>query len=239
MNEEIFFNQNKDITENDLIEIKNEIKKGFDSTEDFLTYVFLLKILDSTININISDEHINDIKEQIEIFPPIPYSDEYVNLFSAIATIKIINPKLKLETSALWTKAIESLSELKTSKNSRNIEVLTSLVFYMKIIDPSFNVNEVIGDDGWKSITESFYDLKNTRTLNFDNFNYAAKIKVLNSKIDLDIGEDDWKFMREQLLKSKEEKNYGGVNGFVSLAATMKILSASKAIITTNGLEII
>ena len=187
-----------------------------------------------------------EIKEQIDDMPvpefssyekenrpPLPPADDLAKLYSAIATIKIINPLLQLGTKELWKGAVESLKELKNlndSKDSRKVETLTSLAFYMKIADPSFDVDDAIGNAGWENIQKSFYGFK--------NIDFAAKIKVINPKIDLKLNEGDWQLMKENLSKARTEKNYYVVDGFTPLAATMKILAADKTIITDKGLEI-
>jgi len=246
MIEEKFFDEKKDITPEDWKEIKNEIEKGFDSTEDFLRYAFAVKILDPKMKIEIGNKA-EEIKERIEDMPvpelssyekencpPLPPADDLAELYSAIATIKIIDPKLQLGTKELWKGALESLKELKTltnSKDSRKVEILTSLAFYMKIIDPLLDIDGIIGDTGWENIQKSFYEFK--------NIDFAAKIKVLNPKIDLKLNEGDWQLMKENLLKARAEKNYYVVDGFTPLAATMKILAADKITITENGLELV
>ena len=245
MTEEKFFDTNKDITKDDWKEIKSEIEKGFDSTDDFLNYAFAVKILDPKMKIEIGNKA-DEIKEQIDDMPvpefssyekenrpPLPPADDLAKLYSAIATIKIINPLLQLGTKELWKGAVESLKELKNlndSKDSRKVETLTSLAFYMKIADPSFDVDDAIGNAGWENIQKSFYGFK--------NIDFAAKIKVINPKIDLKLNEGDWQLMKENLSKARTEKNYYVVDGFTPLAATMKILAADKTIITDKGLEI-
>jgi len=246
MTKENFFDEKKDITKDDWKEIKNEIEKGFDSTEDFLNYAFAVKILDPKMKIEIGNKA-DEIKEQVDDMPvpelssyekenrpPLPPADDLAKLYSAIATIKIIDPSLQLGTKELWKAAEESLKELKNlndDKDSRKVEILTSLAFYMKITDPSFDLDGTIGDDGWENIQKSFYGFK--------NIDFATKIKVLNPKIDLKLNEGDWELMKENLLKARTEKNYYVIDGFTPLAATMKILAADKITITENGLDLV
>jgi len=245
MSKENFFDEKKDVTKDDWGEIKKEIEKGFDSTEDFLNYAFAVKILDPEMKIEIGNKA-DEIKEQIdntpvpelssyekENCPPLPPADNLSELYSAIATIKIIDPSLQLGTKELWKAAIESLKELKNlngSKDFRKVEILTSLAFYMKITDPSFDADAAIGNDGWDNIQKSFYGFK--------NIDFAAKIKVLNPKIDLKLNEGDWQLMKENILKARADKSYYIVDGFTILAATMKILAADRVIITDKGLEL-
>ena len=240
---ENIFDEKNDITEDDWKEMKNELEKEkLDTTEDFLSYAFALKILDPNIKINISETNVvEDVKQLVETFPPLPESyenenslplpryDEYENLYLAVAAIKVINPALKPDTNNIWNWAIKSLEKLETTKNMQEVQTLTSLAFYMKIIDPSLDLDGIIGDAGWENIKESFYESK--------NLNFAGKIKVLNPEINLTLNESDWQSMKKSLSEARADKNYGAINGFSQLAVVMKILSAEKIVITENGLE--
>ncbi|KKP33210.1 MAG: hypothetical protein A2360_04845 [Candidatus Staskawiczbacteria bacterium RIFOXYB1_FULL_32_11] len=229
---EVFFDFEKEITEEDWGEMEKNMQRLLDDANyNNVPWVAMnMKIIrpdyEPKFDWRVMQKITADINIQREL-------GEWRDFFSLAMEMKFVDPNYN--SSIAFPELLGIKRELEKCKNKQNWDNFSAIAMQIKIIDP-INCSDFLGLDSnvWDSM---FRSLKNYKDNNMWNefVNQATHMKVIDPKIDLDISESDWDNIRKKI---NFERNLGRGISFSNLVARVKILAAEKLEVTDKGLEI-
>jgi len=231
------FDPEKEITEEDWGEIKEELERGRDNADlyEFVKQAAEMKILDPEVEIRASDEEKIRMYEKIDEWWK-QYGDG-LGVFSRASFLKILYPEVNLGLpKAPW----ESIKKLLENSRGNSPSNFLSAAVTIKLCDPNFNID--IDQETKELIEEKLKSEKETDIFRFANT--AKNLKIIDSDINLGLDVKTWENLKNELDIIRRDdyydhhKNPYKWRSFCELAVDMKILATEKVEVTDKGLEI-
>jgi len=261
----VFFDQNKEITEDDwdamkksLIDFKKSEPALSNSWNNYFEQATKMKMLDPTVNLGLSQGDYRFIEYRLN-YSRNEKSSPKASLEEELMHMKVLNPTMLQILPEDWEQMKEKLNRYRkyeakpSTPRIKAIEENKFMLFAkqavtMKILDPDIDLN--LTEEDWNGMEKNLKrlhgkgklrpmdtDLKGHRIENFCNL--LARMKILNPQYKFELSEDDWDIIMKKFNFIRDTQDIpADWKDFCELAQSLKVITAKDVKITEQGLEI-